>query len=182
MKALLAVFGAAILFALFEFVFPGLKTWLRQTRTSLRVSTLPKNEYIIVNDIKLEYRGKLIGIDYAVVSRFGIFVIQEKPWGGRIFGKTGDEFWIRTSFGKEHKFRNPLSRSRTQIAALQSFLGYDGRVFLPIVVFSGGGSAWVDSPVPLIPGYRLKKTVQAYTKERLDYMQVQDAAIRLGEL
>lgn len=183
MKLLLA--AAAIVFAVlvFEVFFPGIKTLLRSARTSMRLSMLPSSEYIVVSGIPLGSDGKSSNrIDYAVVSSRGIFVIQEKPYGGRIFGKANEERWTRQVFGKEHAFRNPLIRSSRQISALSSLLNLDPSVFIPVIVFSGGGSAWVDTTVPIIPGFRLRNTILSYTEQRLSTDEVQDAAITLSEM
>lgn len=181
-KFLLAVGAMCLVIVVLEFVLPGLKYKLRRNLTKMRLSTLPANEYIVVNDILARTSAGKINIDYTVVSRYGIFVIQEKPCGGRIFGKVDGDKWTRISWGKEHSFRNPLGKTKLQLAYLKSVL--DARVsdFIPVVLFSGGGSSWVETSVHVIPGYSLKKTIRSYTTPRLDINTMQDYAIKLSEL
>ena len=178
---LLAAVAAAVL--LLEFVFPGIKTLLRRSRTALRLSTLPGSEYIVVTDISIGPRSRsAVKIDYAVVSRHGIFVIQEKPLGGRIFGKVTDERWVRRVLWKEETFKNPLIRSRNQIYALCDVLNLEPSVFIPVVVFSGGGSSWVDTTALIVSGFEMKKAILSHKDILLDTDTMQNAAITLGEL
>ena len=47
---------------------------------------LPKEEYIVFNDIMIEDDKGSHQIDHIVVSKFGIFVIEMKNYYGMIFG------------------------------------------------------------------------------------------------
>ena len=182
-KLLLALGGAAALIVLAELVFPGIKPKLRFARTATRMSLLPKNEYITISKVPLgTYGNSRLTADYVVVSQYGIFVIQEKPFSGRIFGKQNESRWTRISLGKEHTFKNPLYRSEAQIEALQSLLGLDRSAFIPIIVFSGGASSWVETSVKIVPGYELKKAILSYRQPRLSYDDVQNSSIQIGEL
>ena len=180
-KLLLALVGVVGLSVLLQFVFPGLQTRMRFARTATRLSLLPKSEYITASRVPLGSYGKgALIADYVIVSQYGVFVIQEKPYNGRVFGKQDEARWTRVSFRQEQAFRNPLFRSRAQIDALEGLLELDRSVFIPIVVFSGGASSWAETSVDIIPGYQLRKTILSYREPRLSYDEVQNSAIRVS--
>ena len=182
-KLLLVIGGLAVAAVLLEFVFPGIKVRLRFARTASRLSILPKSDYITITKVPLGGHGKAsLTADYVIVSRYGVFVILDKPYGGRIFGEYDEERWTRIALGKEIPFRNPLFRVRAQTQALRSILGLEDSAFIPIIVFSGGASSWVRTSVDIVPGYRLRKTILSYSEPRLSYDEVQNSAIQLGEL
>ena len=180
-KFLLAIAAAAAVIILVEYVFPGIKYKLRKNYTKTRLSMLPRNEYIVLSDIKLRSRENSVAIDHVICSKYGIFVIQEKPYGGRIFGKATDPYWTRLIGSKETKFRNPLAKCRLQLEALSSLLDLDLSAFIPIIVFSGGGSSWAETSVPVVSGTGMMREIKSRTKPILDENTIQNAAIKLTE-
>ena len=51
-------------------------------KVSKILSYLPKDKYIVINDILIEYEHGTIQIDHVVVSMYGIFVIETKNYKG----------------------------------------------------------------------------------------------------
>lgn len=61
---------------------------------SLFLRNLDKNEYSILKDYNLEYNGDSAVIDYLIVSKYGIFVINSKNISG-IISNSKEGNWIQ---------------------------------------------------------------------------------------
>ena len=58
-----------------------------------RLATLPKEQYVILNDLLLPTSYGTTQIDHVVVSIYGIFVIETKNYKGIIYGGQDAETW-----------------------------------------------------------------------------------------
>ena len=100
MTAIIAVLLAlAIGFAIGRY-----KAHAIQNRGEVRLSREVKArfrppDYHLLNHIKLRLKDGTTQIDHILVSRFGIFVIETKDYGGWIFGGANDRFWTQVFFG-----------------------------------------------------------------------------------
>ncbi len=87
------------------------------------LSCLPQSEYRVFNDVLLNNPfGGTTQIDHIVVSQFGVFVIETKNFGGKVYGGTKAMFWKEYFRGKEYKFYNPVQQNNTHIAVLRENL------------------------------------------------------------
>lgn len=78
-----------------------------------------------------------VEIDRVIVSRFGVFVIEEKNRSGWIFGDSRDPYWTSVNFKSKYRFQNPLHQNFGHVKALEEFLGVDQSMMHPLVVFRG---------------------------------------------
>jgi hypothetical protein len=60
----------------------------------------------LLNHKTLRLNDENTQIDHVLVSRFGIFVIETKDYGGWIFGGPGDRNWTQVLF--RTKFQKPI--------------------------------------------------------------------------
>ncbi|ABO34650.1 NERD domain protein [Methanococcus maripaludis C5] len=74
---------------------------------SLFLRNLDKNEYSILKDYNLEYNGDSAVIDYLIVSKYGIFVINSKNISG-IISNSKEGNWIQKINGCKNLIENPL--------------------------------------------------------------------------
>lgn len=101
------------------------------------LSSLPKNEYKVFNDIMLPSKNTTTQIDHVVVSPYGIFIIETKNYKGWIFGSERSRQWMQVIFNEKHRFLNPIIQNIAHIAALRRILKrYSGTNIIPIVAFS----------------------------------------------
>ena len=56
------------------------------------LSSLPEEEYFVLNDLYLKNGAKTTQIDHIVVSIYGIFVIETKTYKGWIYGDTYKDY------------------------------------------------------------------------------------------
>lgn len=76
-------------------------------------------------------------IDHLIVSRFGVFVIEDKRRSGWIFGGASDPYWTAVHFKSKYRFQNPMHQNFGHVKALAEVAGVDLSKVFPIVVFRG---------------------------------------------
>ncbi len=87
--------------------------------------TLSPEEYFVFDDVTIpsQHNGSS-QIDHVVVSRFGIFVIENKDWSGWIYGSKNRGKWTQTLAGGHSKSHlpNPLRQNWSHIQSLRAAL------------------------------------------------------------
>ena len=102
----------------------------------LELSKLPKDSYIVLNDIMIKDDNGTHQIDHLVLSKFGIFVIEMKNYYGLIKGKEFDNKWCQYLGKNKSYFLNPIHQNYGHIKALSNLLRIDEKNFISIVCFS----------------------------------------------
>lgn len=133
---------AIILAGLFylRFNHAKIKGAMGEKRVSKILSRLPKDEYIVVNDIMLKVNDRTTQIDHIVVSTHGIFVIETKSYKGWIFGHSDKRNWTQNIWGNKYTLYNPIMQNQTHIKFLINkfdILQDKLQFVYPMVVFVG---------------------------------------------
>ena len=95
-------------------------------------------DYHMMNSVTVPTRDGTTQIDHILVSRFGIFVIETKHYGGAVYATPTAATWTQAFAKSKFKFQNPIFQNYKHIKAIQSLLH-----FLPadavhsVVVFTG---------------------------------------------
>lgn len=76
-------------------------------------------------------------IDHAVVSPFGIFIVETKNIKGWIFGSERQPDWTQVLYGNKYQFQNPLRQTFRQKRILAEHLGVDESLIHTVVFFVG---------------------------------------------
>lgn len=93
---ILTILGLDILFLLFYkkinpwFIGKAGEHWTKQI-----LRKLPKEQYIVLNDLLLQDDNYTHQIDHLVISKYGLFVIETKQYNGFIKGNKYDKQWTR---------------------------------------------------------------------------------------
>ena len=97
---------------------------------------------------RLEGDG-LTQVDHAVVSPFGIFVVETKNYTGFIQGAEDQAQWTQTfGSGGRFAFPNPIWQNRLHLRALAQFLKLPESKFHSVIYFLGGSTFQTE-----LPGY-----------------------------
>lgn len=141
-----------------------IKGSLGEKKVSAELSKLPKNEFIILNNILLIDGALTSQIDHIVISKTGIFVIETKNYSGLIYGNENAEYWTQFIFRYKIQFRNPIKQNWSHIYALKNILtDFKNIKYVPIVVFAGAGEIkGVTSKYPVIYFYELINTIKNF--------------------
>lgn len=104
------------------------------------LSHLPREEYIVLNDVLLPTGNGTTQIDHVVVSLYGIFVIEAKNYKGKIYGTHDSEKWSQYINGEEFNFRNPVKQNLGHVLAVEKLTHIGVSKIIPLVVFTGSAT------------------------------------------
>ena len=134
------------------------------------LTSLP-DDYMIFNNVALNYNGQLTEIDCIVLSCFGIWVVEVKSYKGVIHGLAANEMWsrIKTSkSGKEYdsEIKNPLKQVERQVQILSNVLYRKGirTTAQGYVVFPVAENVNVDSDKVFLNSSQLKREILSYNQ------------------
>ena len=102
----------------------------------LELNKLPKNRFIVINDIMIKDEKGTHQIDHIVLSEFGIFVIEMKNYYGLIKGREYDNKWCQYLGKNRNYFINPIHQNYGHIKSLSNLLKLDEKYFISIICFS----------------------------------------------
>lgn len=83
-----------MLSSLFLFL-PVIKGWTGEQIVRGVLSTLPKDKYIVLNDVRFRDNRWRCQIDHLIVSPYGIFCVETKNYLGTIEGNYRDKLLHR---------------------------------------------------------------------------------------
>ena len=90
-----------------------------------------------VHNVYLKDNGLSTEIDVIAVTEKGIFVIESKNYGGKIYGDENSLKWMQYfPNGTKHQFYNPIKQNRNHIKKLSSYLSLNDNYFISYIVFS----------------------------------------------
>jgi len=98
---------------------------------------LNKNTYKTLHDITLQSKDGTTQIDHAIISKFGVFVIETKNYGGKIYGRFEDLTWTQKFYKTSNKFQNPIRQNYKHVATISENFGIPLRKIHSVVVFVG---------------------------------------------
>jgi restriction system protein len=119
-------------------MFPTVRRFLSHIRLlASGWGAVSSREYHHFRNVILSTSRGSAEIDRIIVSRFGIFVIEDKHRSGWIFGDSRDAYWTAVHFKRKFQFQNPLHQNFGHVKALEELLGVDQSKMHPLVVFRG---------------------------------------------
>ena len=152
-----------------------IRGYLGEKRVCAELTQLP-DEYSILNDVRINARGKTAQIDHVLVSPHGMWCIETKSHFGWIFGQRGDRTWTqvkKSERGRTHRKQVPnwVSDTEWRRSQLDEYLRQRLDLWCPVkclVVLTGG---------------EMKKDVQNVVNWRHVRRQVQaaDTKVHLSE-
>lgn len=107
-----------------------------------RNSQQTKSGRVLANVYVPKSLGDTAEIDVLYITRKGLLVLENKDYGGYIFGNESQKSWTQTlcagrrrSRVEKHQFYNPVWQNNTHIKCLREHLGSDIKMF-SIITFS----------------------------------------------
>lgn len=131
------------------------------------LNKLPKDKYIVLNDIMIKSSRGTHQIDHIVISKFGIFVIEMKNYYGLI---TGDEYkdkWMQHLGKNKYYFNNPIHQNYGHIKALEEILNLEEDKFVSIICISNQANVKVKAKNVTQLDF-INDLIKSYEKEILD--------------
>lgn len=125
-----------LLCILLKIYYPKFRGLMGEFWVKLELKKLPKNKYIVLNDIMIKDQNGTHQIDHIILSNYGIFVIEMKNYYGLIKGKEQDNKWCQYLGKFKNRFMNPIHQNYGHIKALSNMLKIDGKHFISMICFS----------------------------------------------
>ncbi|SMF97042.1 Nuclease-related domain-containing protein [Methylomagnum ishizawai] len=98
---------------------------------------LSRSEYKALHNVTLPTHDGTTQIDHIFVSRYGIFVVETKNFGGWIFGDPDQATWTQQLYSKTFAFQNPLRQNYKHTQTLAALLGIPHAKIHSVIVFVG---------------------------------------------
>ncbi len=144
-KLLLETIILMLLCILLKVYYPKFRGFMGEFWVKLELRKLPKDKYILLNDIMLKDENGTHQIDHLVLSEFGIFVIEMKNYYGLIKGKEFDNKWCQYLGKNKSYFINPIHQNYGHIKSLSNLLKLDDKYFISVICFSNQAKIGVKS-------------------------------------
>lgn len=130
---------------------------------------LPKNRYLVLNDIVLKNTKKAYKIDNIIISSYGIFIIKYLDVTGKIYGDDREDSWIELTDKKKKYFSNPVKENHSSIRLLASILELDSSYFIPIICVPSEATICTETKDKITQVELLDDTIKTYRKEVIKY-------------
>lgn len=135
-KLLIETISLVILCILLKMYYPKFRGFMGEFWVKLELNKLPKNKYIVLNDVMIGDEKGTHQIDHIILSNYGIFVIEMKNYYGLIKGKEYDNKWCQYLGKTKNYFVNPIHQNFGHIKSLSNLLKIDEKYFISIICFS----------------------------------------------
>lgn len=147
---------------LYNYFYSRVRGKIGEYFVSFLLKRLPKDTYLVMNDIMLAGENGTAQIDHIVISKYGIFVIETKNYKGWIYGDEYVDKWTQNLFGNKYHFMNPIKQNYGHIKALEKLLNIEENKFVSIVVFSTSSTLKSNYNSPVIYTLQINKLIKKY--------------------
>lgn len=133
------------------FVLPKLKGRLGEARIDFWAKRLlDHGVYHLISNVTLPTPDGTTQIDHAIVSRYGVFVIETKTYKGWIYGGERDAQWTQVIYRRKERFQNPLRQNYKHTKTLSDLTGIPHEYFKSLVVFVGDSKFKTEMPANVV--------------------------------
>ena len=137
-------------------------------------------DYHLMNHITLQLEDGTTQVDHILVSRFGVFVIENKDYKGWIFANAKQANWTQVLFKHKFKFQNPIFQNLRHVRAVQGLLDFlPPDVIKSVVVFTGEAEFKTEVPPGVFGLSRFVDHIHGQTTEVMSLNRVQFCVGRL---
>ena len=151
-----------VLSILVDILYPKFRGFMGEFWVKQELKKLPKDKYIVLNDIMVNQNNSTHQIDHLIISQFGIFVIEMKNYYGLILGDEHRDKWIQYLGRKKCYFLNPIHQNYGHVKSLEELLNIDNKYFIPIVCFSNQAKLKIEAKDNVVPLDYLVSTIKGY--------------------
>lgn len=157
-----------VLSILIEILYPKFRGFMGEFWVKQELKKLPKDKYMVLNDVMVNQNNTTHQIDHLIISQFGIFVIEMKNYYGLILGEEHKDKWIQYLGKKKRYFLNPIHQNYGHVKSLEELLNLDSKYFIPIVCFSNQAKLKLGTKSSVVPLDYLISTIKSYQNIILD--------------
>lgn len=104
-------------------------------------------DYHLMNHVTLRMKDGTTQVDHILVSRFGVFVIETKDYGGWIFANASAATWTHVYYRAKFTIQNPILQNYRHVCAVRDLLDFlPPEAIKSVVVFTGDAEFRTDVP------------------------------------
>jgi restriction system protein len=103
-------------------------------------------EYRLLNNVTLPADSGTTQVDHIIVSIYGVFVIEDKNFGGAIYGSEHRKDWTQVLGRLKNSFQNPLHQNYKHTKTIAELTELTNEKIHSLVAFSG--RATFKTPMP----------------------------------
>ena len=139
-------------------------------------------QYRLIKNVTLPTEDGTTQVDHVLVSVFGVFVIETKNMGGKIFGKPKEEKWTQKfPWRKGYRFQNPCRQNYGHVQAVRALCGLKENQVHSVVVFVGSSRFQSKMPDDVVEGIgNLIGHIKSRTEEVLSAGEVGDVVDKIN--
>ncbi|MDD9815109.1 MAG: NERD domain-containing protein [Gammaproteobacteria bacterium] len=139
-------------------------------------------QYRLIKNVTLPTEDGTTQVDHVLVSVFGVFVIETKNMGGKIFGKPKEEKWTQKfPWRKGYRFQNPCRQNYGHVQAVRALCGLKENQVHSVVVFVGSSRFQSKMPDDVVEGIgNLIDHIKSRTEEVLSAGEVGDVVDKIN--
>lgn len=157
-----------LIIVLFKLYQADLKGAIGEQNVALRLRSLDKSKYKVINNVVLQVGEYTSQIDHIVISDYGVFVIETKNYKGWILGHEQSEYWTQVIFKRKEKLYNPIRQNLGHVKTLKKCLAaYPTIPYHSIIVFSSRATIKVTTTTDVVYTSQLLRTIKQYTEHNL---------------
>ena len=145
-----------------DILYPKFRGFMGEFWVKKELKKLPRDKYLVLNDIMIEQNDYTHQIDHIVISQFGIFVIEMKNYYGLILGNDYQDKWKQYLGKKKYYFLNPIHQNYGHVKALEEALDLDSKFFIPIVCFSNQAKLKIETSNIVVPFRYLISSIKSH--------------------
>ena len=145
--------------------------WFGEHWTRQALNKLPKEKYMVLNDLLIETNNATHQIDHVVISRYGIFSIETKQYNGYITGNKYDKNWVRHAGKKKYYYTNPIRQNYGHVKALSELLKIDESKIYNIVCIPSKAKLKIEHDGELVRYDSLVNKILSYNEEKIDNVE-----------
>ncbi|MGN0846598.1 MAG: NERD domain-containing protein [Kiritimatiellia bacterium] len=149
-----------------------------------RLSELPRERFVVLNDVMLPTRdGITTQVDHVVLGTTGIFVVETKDYSGWIFGDEKARQWTQSFRSGKYKFQNLIRQNWRHIYVMADLLDLPTRYFRNVVAFVGEAEIMTQVPDYVVSGGNLCRHILSFDRQVMsrDMVEKTVKAIRAWE-
>ncbi len=160
------IWAFIILVGIIKIFWPRIKGFWGEKSVASFLSRLGSKKYMIINNLMVNFGGNTTQIDHLVISNFGIFVIETKNYGGKIYGSEFSDYWMQSIYKFKLKFYNPIRQNYWHVQVFKDLLKeYPNMLYFPIVVFTRRSNLKVKTNTDVAYNVELEDTIKKYQTE-----------------
>lgn len=177
--------AAAVLLAIASWILkrPSFKGKFGEFQINRRLQKcLDSEKYHLIKDATLQTEDGTTQVDHILVSVFGVFVIETKNMGGKIFGQPGEKMWTQKfPWRKGYRFQNPRRQNYKHVQTVCALCNLEENQVHSVVVFVGSGRLQSGMPDDVVEGSgNLIDRIKSRTEEVLSPSEVGDVVDKIN--